>query len=262
MGRKKKESSWRKKKYTTLVLLVLAVGLLAFGAVGTTRAALNYISDYYTAQIGMYDIGVTLVENGTDIGWRNYGSNSQWDTTSGTLTGKMLAEDEKLQPGKPYKEELSVKNSGNIDEYVRVVIRRYWTKTDEKTKEAEKQTDLSPGLIRLNVPEASGWVLDPDVDTDGERMILYYTDILKAGDTSPLFADKLMIDSAIADKVNVTETKNGNLTTIEAVYEYDGYEFQLEAEVDAVQTHSAAEAIKSAWGVDVAVDADGKIRLE
>ncbi len=256
MGRKKKESSWRKKKYTTLVLLVLAVGLLAFGAVGTTRAALNYISDYYTAQIGMYDIGVTLVENGTDIGWRNYGSNSQWETSSGTLTGQMLADGEKLQPGKPYKEELSVKNSGNIDEYVRVVIRRYWTDADGK------RTDLSPDLIRLNVPEGNGWALDPNVDTDGERMVLYYTDVLSAGDTSPLFADKLTIDSAIANQVNVTETKDGNRTIIEAVYEYDGYEFQLEAEVDAVQTHSAAEAIKSAWGVDVAVDADGKIRLE
>lgn len=34
---------------------------------------------------------------------------------------------------------------------------------------------------------------------------------------------------------------------------YDGYSFNLDAEVDAVQTHNAKAAIKSAWGVDVSV---------
>lgn len=35
----------------------------------------------------------------------------------------------------------------------------------------------------------------------------------------------------------------------------------VEAEVDAVQTHNAQSAIKSAWGVDVEVDANGMLRL-
>ena len=42
---------------------------------------------------------------------------------------------------------------------------------------------------------------------------------------------------------------------------YDGYSFQVEAEVDAVQTHNAQDAIKSAWGVDVDVAANGDISL-
>ena len=40
-------------------------------------------------------------------------------------------------------------------------------------------------------------------------------------------------------------------------YAYDGYKFVVEAEVNAVQTHNAKEAIKSAWGVDVELAADG-----
>ena len=44
-------------------------------------------------------------------------------------------------------------------------------------------------------------------------------------------------------------------------YAYDGYNFQLEAEADAVQTHNAQDAIKSAWGVDVDVDGNGNISL-
>ena len=48
---------------------------------------------------------------------------------------------------------------------------------------------------------------------------------------------------------NVTE-ENGH-KTITTTYVYDGYKFKVEAEVDAVQTHNAQDAIKSAWGVDV-----------
>ena len=40
-------------------------------------------------------------------------------------------------------------------------------------------------------------------------------------------------------------------TTYTYEYEYDGYSFQVSAEVDAVQTHNAADAVKSAWGVDI-----------
>ena len=35
----------------------------------------------------------------------------------------------------------------------------------------------------------------------------------------------------------------------------------VEAEVDAVQTHNAQDAIKSAWGVDVSVDSNGNLTL-
>ena len=42
-------------------------------------------------------------------------------------------------------------------------------------------------------------------------------------------------------------------------YDYDGASFVVEAEVDAVQTHNAQSAIKSAWGVDVEVGADGTL---
>ena len=43
--------------------------------------------------------------------------------------------------------------------------------------------------------------------------------------------------------------------------EYDGYIAYLEAETDSVQTHNAADAIKSAWGIDVDVAEDGSISL-
>ena len=51
------------------------------------------------------------------------------------------------------------------------------------------------------------------------------------------------------------------MTKTVTTFNYDGVKFNLEAEVDAVQTHNARDAIKSAWGVDVNVGDDGAISL-
>ena len=68
----------------------------------------------------------------------------------------------------------------------------------------------------------------------------------------------VVLSDVLLDAVQETTDKLGN--TYE--YVYDGYKFFLEAEVNAVQTHNAADAIKSAWGVDVNVSADKKISLK
>ena len=156
------------------------------------------------------------------------------------------------------KEELSVTNSGSIDSFVRMVITKYWQDAD-----GTKDTKLSPDLIRLNCLTDNGWVMDEKASTP-ERTILYYTNLLTPGETTPSLSDTLQIDAAVSRKVKETITKEdeNGYQTIETVYEYDGYRFYIEAEADAVQTHNAQEAIKSAWGVDVEVSEDGKtIRL-
>ena len=60
-----------RKDITTIVLFGLAAILLVLGTAGSSQAALTYFSENYTAQIQVYDIGVTLTENGNDISWRN-----------------------------------------------------------------------------------------------------------------------------------------------------------------------------------------------
>ena len=57
----------------------------------------------------------------------------------------------------------------------------------------------------------------------------------------------------------VRENAEGKIITY--TYEYDGYTAHIDAEVDAVQTHNAADAIKSAWGVDVTISGDGSLSL-
>ncbi|WP_418752087.1 hypothetical protein [Frisingicoccus sp.] len=247
-----------RRDITTIVLFGLAAILLVLGTAGSSQAALTYFSENYTAQIQIYDIGVTLTENGNDISWRNYtGSGDIWNENTGVLLEYMLDEaaGEKLVPGKAYPEALSVKNSGTIDQYVRVMVYRYW-----EDAQGKKTNELSPELIDLNLT-GNGWVKDEDAST-AERIVLYYTGILTPGETAPAFSDTITIDSSVAKKFKETRETTGSGTIVKTTYAYDGYQFVLEAETDAVQTHNAADAIKSAWGVDVSIGSGGGLSLQ
>ena len=240
MNNKKRTS--RSNHKTTMALLALAVILLAASALGSTRAALTYFSDNYTAQLEVSHIGVTLVENGKDISSRDYaGSGDAWKESQGELLKDMLGKEEKVALGKKYDEKLTVRNSGAIDEYVRVSIVKSWT-----DKDGNKVTSLSPKLIDLGMT-GNGWIKDENNSTE-ERIMLYYPRVLKSGEMAPAFADSIRID-------------DGH-TVITTTFNYDGVNFNLEAEVDAVQTHNAKDAIKSAWGIDVNVASDGTISLQ
>ena len=151
---KKKKKNRSRGAYTTGVLFALAVLLLLGSMAGSSQAALTYYSENYSATLQMYDIGVTLMENERDVSWRNYAQrDDRWDEGGGALLSLMLytgqnGEQESLQLGKDYKEALRVRNSGNIDEYVRVLIYRYWVDVEKKAdgtlvplEEREKRQD-------------------------------------------------------------------------------------------------------------------------
>ena len=248
----------KKKKFpfrvTTAVLLSASAVLLIGSTVGSTRAALTYYSENYGAEVTVSNIGVSLLENGETVSRRDYDSNGEWNETSGALLADL--QEETIVPGKEYDEALAVSNSGSIDSYVRVILNKSWTDSEGST-----DPNLSPALIDLDFTQDSGWIVDEDAST-AERTILYYSEILPAGDTTPALSDTIRIDPSVADKVEETVTIDENgYKTITFTYAYNGYTFQLDAEVHAVQTHNAQEAIKSAWGVDVEVDADGTLRL-
>lgn len=242
-----------KSPTATMLAFLLAVGLLLFSTIGGARAALTYFSDTYVSRVQMSNIGVTLLENGNAISKRDYNKTSDgtWNESTGVLLADMLDKDEEFKVGKRYKEELNVQNSGTIDQYVRVSIYKYWVQKDDK------QQTLSPGLIDLNlVNVGSDWILDETSSTD-ERTVLYYSKLLREGETTSLFADSIKVDKMVASKVTETIVKeDGNKKTIKTTYDYDGMQFCVEAKVDAVQNHNAEDAIWSAWGRRVTVNND------
>ena len=237
------------------VLLSAAVLLLAGSTVGSTRAALTYFSENYSASVNISQIGVSIEENGETVSSRDYAGNDQWSETSTSLFANLLDTEngEKLALGKKYDDSITVTNSGSIDTFVRVIVTKSW-----QDREGNKDTSLDPDFIRLNFLTENGWQIDESASTP-ERTVLYYTNLLAPGESTPelLGQDALSIDSAVGSKVTQTETQTDEGTVITTEYAYDGYSFHVEVEADAVQTHNAADAIKSAWGVDVNVSEDG-----
>jgi len=217
---------------TSIVLFLVAAGLLLSSSIGGTMAVLNIVSDDYLAEISLDEIAVglteanaghktTMVSNGRVIsraGGYTEGSN-------GVLLDGLVPEGEEFTLGKTYQEELGVLNYGAIDEYVRVTVYRYWE------KDGKRAPDLDPSYIDLHFLTGGDWVIDDSAST-AERTVLYYTKgaLPKNGGQSSAFTDTLTISPNAASS------------------EYNGAQFFVHAVVDGVQNHNADKAITSAWG--------------
>ena len=215
-----------------LLLLVSAVGLLLFSGIGGARAAMNYVSEQAALRIESGDIDVELRENGKKV-------------PDGTLLSGM---EEAIQPGRAYEEELTVHNSGDQDEYVRVTLYRCWTVG------RKRQTTLSPELIDPGTP-GKFWTEDPDAST-AERTVYYYTQPLTPGETTEPLFETLTIRPDVLSSVTLSEDGKA------ATYDYNDVSFLVRVEADAVQTHSAEDAILSAWGVHMTADKSGALSLK
>ena len=274
----------------SVVSLLLAAALLFFAGIGGARAALTIYSNNYKAQLDIHDIGVSLLENGDIVSYRNYKGKGKvdadnldedeeknWDHSEGLDS----IEDDKYDPllkrfdpenkdedyyeefvlGKESKEEITVKNTGTVNQFVRVTVYKYWLDNDGK-----RDRSLDPELIDLqyntdNVGEGKDWVEDKDSETT-ERRVFYYTNILAVGDETSALTKAFSITPDVARVVTQEETQVDNShKKIKTVYDYDGRQFCIQARVDAVQDHHAADAILSAWGREVTVS-DGTLSLK
>ena len=208
---------------TTVVLVVVAAGLLFGGVIGGVRAAPLITSDNYVANLELASVNVGLSENGTGV------------ANGGELLTAIDHDD--FHVGQVYDEVLTVTNTGaqaDISEYVRVTVYRYWTDADGKA------VDLDPSLIELHFLEGNGWTIDTESSTP-ERTVLYYSGILAPGDETAPFTDTLTISGA----VNTAATRLANGTP---ELDYSNVTFHIEAVADAVQDHNADAAMTASWG--------------
>ena len=207
------------------------------------------------ATMEMESIGTSIVENGNVVANRDYNSDSWEGTASGALFSNMTEEIDNFKLGKRYSYEISVKNSGDIDTYVRMII----TKTIRDAN-GDKDTTISPELIELEFSDED-WIIAENQSTR-ERTVCYYKKILEMGSTTPNLINSIKVDNSIG-KISTEKlvTDENGYETIEVGYAGAEKSFNLDMEVDAVQTHNAATAIKSAWGVNVTVDSNGDIEL-
>lgn len=143
------------------------------------------------AQVEMSSIGTSIVENGVVVANRNYGSDGKWDETSGILFRNIVDVNGNLKIGKKYPYEISVKNSGKIDTYVRIILKK-----SMYNKDGEKATDLSLDALDLHLLNSDDWIVDETVTTK-DRMVMYYKKILLVGETTTSLTDYIRIDDSI-----------------------------------------------------------------
>lgn len=256
-----------------IALFVIAAILLIGSVVGGTQAALSYFSDTYQARLQASSVGVTLVENGNDVAWRNYAGDGEWNQRTledpDTQELATLLQGEEFTQGSfkigyEYPESLAVRNSagegffppieGQIAEYVRVSVSKYW-----EDENGNKITTISPDLINVTYTEGNGWFEDEKAAST-ERRVFYYDTLLQPGQTTKTLTQSISVDpSILASVTEETKTENG-VTTIKTTYDYNGARLCLEATAYAVQEHNAEDAIHSAWGTLVSVN-NGKLSL-
>lgn len=231
----------------TVALLAATILLLSSGGIMGTNAALNITTEgdrAYDATIATDQLSVQLAEKvqGED----------DWTDLDDEATLFASLKESGVEPGMPYKDAIGVKNNGHADEYIRIVVRKYWTNPD-----GEKDKNLNPALIQLK--EAAGWTKISG--GSAETAIYYYANPVTTKDGVITLFESVRINDSIAkektiyfDEGNgpqiVTEIPTSGTGTITYKYKYNGYTFNVEAEAQSVQTHNAADAIKSVWGVD------------
>jgi len=222
----------------TIALFAAALVLLVSGGTMGTKAALNITGVPYEEAIQTDEVLVQITENGKQVGVKELSDESTIFTSV----------PEKFEPGKKYDANVGVTNAGTVDEYVRVVVHKYWL------KDGKKSLALSPSYIEPIA--ASNWkvVSGASSDKETETAIYYYQGKLGGGASADLFTGIRINEKVLTNgRVKTEESTVGNVKVINYIYEYDGLTFVVEAEAQAVQTHNADKAIKSVWGVDASV---------
>ena len=164
---------------------------------------------------------------------------------------------------------IETENGSNINEYVRLTVRKYWV--DSK---GNKNTSMDPELIKLTYGSKaynSGAWQKNDAEHTAESDTYYLTNMLKGNATSPLLFDTLQIDTKVyqlGNKETTTTRKTpenpgeGEVQVITYKYDYDDFTFYIEADVQAIQTHNVNDAIGSLWGVNNVSAANGTVTVK
>ena len=269
----------------TLALLAATALLFGGGSFAGTKAALTYFSNDYTAEFALDHLQVHLIENGHDVCKVGDTRMNDWNTVHRSDDASAKPREEKyignlleylgyenkvhyasdkdynkfgepgtVDPGRTYKEEISAENGSDINQYVRLTVRKYWV--DNKGK---KSTVMDPALIKLSYNgkdyNSGAWQKNKKESTK-EADTYYLTNMLGAKASSPLLFNELTIDKTVYQLGNekTTTTKSTtpegqSVTVIEYSYDYDDFTFYIEADVQAIQTHNVNDAISALWGV-------------
>ena len=157
-------------------------------------------------------------------------------------------------PGQKLVESLNVKNTADTDVYVRVVIKGYLTKDGEKIFGIEREPESQymvrdirhsmPSTFKLPILDvdlgealAMGWIVSSQ---DNEETVLYYTQPIAAGDTTPNVFSSVTLAKEMGS-------------------EFEGMGMTVSVKTEAIQASLAEQAMLAEWGVLPTIDENGVI---
>lgn len=218
----------------TIALLAAAALLFAGGGFTATRAVLNIYSPEHFLGFETGNQAISVLENGTPVG----GDDSMLSEIKGAIS-----------PGKTYDEVITVRNNGDANQFVRIVLRKYWRDAEgNKITDIEEKDGKYPELevIKLELAEGSNWQENTG-ETTAERKVYYYKNAVQPGEETDSLTSTLTLDGSVADFFTVSGPDDNGVITY--AYEYDGRQICIEAEAQSIQTHNAQDAVRSIWGV-------------
>ena len=231
----------------TIALIAAAVLLFAGGTFTGTRAVLNIFSPEHFLDFGTANQAVVLLENGTAV----RGDDSMLKALNGAVS-----------PGKTYDEVITARNNSNANQFVRIVLRKYW-----RDAEGKKMTDVEEidgkypelDMINLELAGGSNWQENKE-ETTAERKVYYYKNALQPGKETDPLTSKLTLDGSVTAAFTVSGPDAKGVITY--TYEYDGCQIGIEAEAQSVQTHNAQDAVMSIWGMPNVTASGGTLTVK
>lgn len=234
-------------KKSKIILLIGTIILIIMTCTSHKKLeSINGNDNFSNAEIQTGHIDIAIMENGKNL------SDEIYEGDGVTKFESMEFTKGDFEVGKKYDANIGVLNDEmSIDVYTRARIYKTWS-----TLEGEKVTEVNPELIEIGF-EDSLWIEDTNNSTS-ELTILYYPQILRSGEEIPLMY-WVKVNNEVFNEANITSETNNGYTTYTMSYPSNNLILNIEVNVEAVQTHSAVDAIKSAWGIDVIVNGDGSL---
>lgn len=213
-----------------ILLVALAAVLAATAAIGGSLAYFSAEGSKVQQQINTMTLAIELQDvvvddNGKEVGME-------------PIEGALYID--RVMPGEAISKTMRVHNPEGVTEYVRVSIRKHWTKSVDGNVVKAPEFDATAILlnpINTEGTERERWIVVKETD---EHIILYYTKPLAKDESTKNFMNQLSISEKL---------KN----------EYANLGIALEFETEGVQIFAAKDAFVSEWGVLPVFDEDGYI---
>ena len=198
-------------------------------------------------------VGLTLAYFSNTASVENTFNTKQY----GTTVNEVFESPDNWTPGTTTPKTLTITNSGNVDEAVRISYRETWTSANSNT---EGDLELSQGNNRaaiINFANSSDWTKV----TENNKDYYYYNYKLAPGEVTSTLLDSVTFNSAITNSSNCTtsETATGKQVVCSSTGAgYDGATYKLVFTVETIQY----DKYMSAWGTNVAVAETKELKVK